>query len=1577
MNNFNDELNNFKVHLPGGGELSVADEAAVSKFFYSQNPDWSTGGHVASIPIARVPRVFLQNSEMTKNFEHRYSSLQTGESGEILIYKKLMSLKNVDQIGGTLIFPNVDGNHFTSSDAKVEIDFVVIDSRKGVFVLNVKNSMQIKEMNLVKDMEKHTKFIRLIRDFGQCNATVPPVYGVICSLKSEVDVHKLRRDGYWKRIDSHEQRFVFQPDDVKNFQSSWKIMLEKVPNVDQKQAINLSKLASRLAVLNTMEGSLSFLHEKFESNTIQEVKLKTSETMKVFGQTVSDTADGQKVVDIDEVSAHMQQLLTTSESSHCKQINKKSVILWTNEQLKVICRIHAELKQHKETAKGCRILVAGPKGSGKTMLLLYVAELSKLVLAPNKNSRELKIVVCDGRLGSTQILFEKLKKQSCNRDIHVHSNLLSSESALKNFDLILVDEYIHSFGSDHISKFLHSQHVIIFTSDKSIISSKKPVLPNFEILHLSSSLRSSVELAYFAEDFRKMDTENRLMCLRAGHNYRGPEPVVKILKLDSTEDPEQTRFVDEAFNSIKQVVLESRGLKSILVVPFVHPITLSRILSQMENSNIQYEYRNPEDFLSKSRQLFKDEESLELNQSTPDDFPVVTFVTGNHVDGMEYGSVVVLLERSLPHFWHNFLFESLFIAFTRATTKLVTVVNNSTESPVLGRDIHVHSKENAPTLWRMVDPKFAFQNAYSWIKTDMSNLGERVASILQTRFFMSSLPIILTGINPIIDGLTHIEPPFQPDAYATLSAKHLKWFKLPNENTLAVLKNQGILNHLISSTSPQEFCALLLVICSETEFLKIMLQIDRHRLLYFMHEKQLGFSPIYLITTFDIKRSPMDIHKICEFLAKKGQSIEILNNQIQETSQKSVTKKPSSEQSHEKNTTRVKNQLRSDEIQRTELLSQMPLKEKIADLTKHFDLLSQNYRSQLNVSKIEELSAIRKNLAETAAKLAYCYYHISLEQNGPDKKSLRLAEDFFAKTQEFNPGSIEHFEHYKKCLNLLSKGPNAWKKVEKQENEAKHLLKVGTLEKKIAEAVIRDKIESSPCYNLIKFKSACFLLDKIEKYCHHSVFGAILAAYLAANRKVSLLMNPGVYEEPWSVALGIQQHLPRCLPCEVDIVGNWNPAPGDVNSPRKWITEDPPAVIQNVIQTDSRQNYTFNLWVGHISLTRVFVKNWQPVQTAAVYSNYNSVLHAKQCSFMSKCGAAVSLHKNSQIYLEKCRFVDTYGAVLLSSWENDGSRCCHVENGVSKLHISDSLIHNTKVIGIELRANASALIENCRIQNCSEQAITGRMTGDVTIRNCHLEANSLTKTAAEGAIQMHYCNTTILNTTISNQRGYGIVAEFGKSIVNKVSINNCKTGAILVGSDCSVSNCDFQHCAFGMVIGRTGLLRMSDNKVTRCQAKFHKLPESKAPIDMNTNSEESGSTIQSTNSPSEIKGHASLILEKRAKVREELQRKRTELGDVLGVEKPFQLPCGFCSLEDLCRRSRYILCQRCETTVFCSNTCLENSKTMHKIECDWTIDILEQYKKIMGERNNAATGQQCNKKQTPGQRKGRFRGKKK
>ena len=64
-----------------------------------------------------------------------------------------------------------------------------------------------------------------------------------------------------------------------------------------------------------------------------------------------------------------------------------------------------------------------------------------------------------------------------------------------------------------------------------------------------------------------------------------------------------------------------------------------------------------------------------------------------------------------------------------------------------------------------------------------------------------------------------------------------------------------------------------------------------------------------------------------------------------------------------------------------------------------------------------------------------------------------------------------------------------------------------------------------------------------------------------------------------------------------------------------------------------------------------------------------------------------------------------------------------------------------------------------------------------------------------------------------------------------------------------------------------------------------------------------------------------------------------------------------------------------DTKPHCSSTCLENSKTVLKVECDWTTDILE-YKKIMGEKTMRQRGNRSTKKkQTPGHRKGRLHGK--
>ena len=275
------------------------------------------------------------------------------------------------------------------------------------------------------------------------------------------------------------------------------------------------------------------------------------------------------------------------------------------------------------------------------------------------------------------------------------------------------------------------------------------------------------------------------------------------------------------------------------------------------------------------------------------------------------------------------------------------------------------------------------------------------------------------------------------------------------------------------------------------------------------------------------------------------------------------------------------------------------------------------------------------------------------------------------------------------------------------------------------------------------------------------------------------------------------------------------------------------------------------------------------------------------------------------------------------------------------MSISDSLIENSNGAGIESRANVSASIENCVIKNCSGPAISC-LHGQISISDCHLESNALSGGTELGSICLAYCNSKIIKTVIKNQQGHGILTQFGESIIDSVSITNCKRAGITVGGKCTVTNCHIQHCKMGIAIGPDSPLHYGWNKIIRCQTHFHRLLDSIEPINLDSNSKAkhiSTQTFEDKYRPHVESLHAALMLDKQKKVREQLLKKRSDADDVLGTDQPYPLSCSSCFQID--NSKQYILCPRCETGVFCSSHCFENSTMMHKKECDWIVDIIQ------------------------------------
>lgn len=291
---FFDELDLFQIHLPGRQVVNFGCNQDLRRFMNHQYPNWKNPGYSTSIPIGRIPRVFLHDEQLNEKFKKRFKNLQRGESGEINIYQLLMDWGAKESNHGICLFPNVDGNLFKPKNAHVEIDTIICHPNKGIFVFNIKNALCIKESSLASDMKKHVAFIQNLCNYKYVNDKLHPlipIHGIICSLKQNVDESLLDSYSYYAENDNGGKWFVMQPKDIKEFSSIFSSIVSKIPCIDNTKSIEaLEVVVARLAVLNSMEGILALLHEKVSINDIQRIYVKSKEVEPIVQRQLSSVS---------------------------------------------------------------------------------------------------------------------------------------------------------------------------------------------------------------------------------------------------------------------------------------------------------------------------------------------------------------------------------------------------------------------------------------------------------------------------------------------------------------------------------------------------------------------------------------------------------------------------------------------------------------------------------------------------------------------------------------------------------------------------------------------------------------------------------------------------------------------------------------------------------------------------------------------------------------------------------------------------------------------------------------------------------------------------------------------------------------------------------------------------------------------------------------------------------------------------------------------------------------------------------------------------------------------------------------
>ena len=352
MEQFFQELDNLQISIPAGSILSFYDNEKMLKLLRQQCPNWEE--KVSSVPIGRVPLLFLQNTQMSTQQQEKFKLLQKGERGESKVYQMLM---HDEKQKGMLVFPNLNGREiFKSRIAQVEIDTVIAHATKGFFVFVVKNSggKGLTPQKMQSDIDRHCNFIRLLIEYGQTNPDKSmPIYPVVCLLH---DDSKQRFQSL--SFNGETDILILSKTDLtmENFSLEWGRYLDGLPNHNiDKDVFDLR--VARLVAFMLRDGSGTIIHNKMNTNYMQAIR-KNKLQFKDFDYPLKSIME---------------------KASQIKFGGRERIVLWTVEQIEIIKRVVDHLMNPDQTGS-LRLIVDGCKGSGKTMLLLFFAKIAHQVL---------------------------------------------------------------------------------------------------------------------------------------------------------------------------------------------------------------------------------------------------------------------------------------------------------------------------------------------------------------------------------------------------------------------------------------------------------------------------------------------------------------------------------------------------------------------------------------------------------------------------------------------------------------------------------------------------------------------------------------------------------------------------------------------------------------------------------------------------------------------------------------------------------------------------------------------------------------------------------------------------------------------------------------------------------------------------------------------------------------------------------------------------------------------------------------------------------------------------------------------
>ena len=341
---FFEELDKFNIRMPGNKDIPFYENQIFLQMTEQQYPRWKDPGKITSIPVARVPKLLLHGSQLEKLLQKQSKSLSTGDEGEIKLYRLFMDGNFLGQ-PGAIVFPNVDGSHiFKCKAGKVEIDMVLIHSKKGIFVFNVKNQggKGTPARKVEEDIEKHSKFIRMLKNYKSTEDNCfTSIHTVICDFANEkTKFTKL----YTRNENTGEHIIVLNKKDLEtdNFIKTWISRIAKISDVVWNTSLDV--LVARMMALASIEGGTSLIHEQMRTGVLQSTNEKQNleYQMRSFG-------------DNPKLNAFRETVFEHSKVENPK--GKKRFILWTKAQMAVIAKVFNHVTTSPD--RGLRLVVTG------------------------------------------------------------------------------------------------------------------------------------------------------------------------------------------------------------------------------------------------------------------------------------------------------------------------------------------------------------------------------------------------------------------------------------------------------------------------------------------------------------------------------------------------------------------------------------------------------------------------------------------------------------------------------------------------------------------------------------------------------------------------------------------------------------------------------------------------------------------------------------------------------------------------------------------------------------------------------------------------------------------------------------------------------------------------------------------------------------------------------------------------------------------------------------------------------------------------------------------------------------------